>query len=288
MRVIETFITYVPRENIRRSANYFVQDSSNHNGHYLSQHSHEPAHQEGFHGCWYSEGYISGTQVKAPLSSDAAETVVTREELMRAYDLVEQGYTLWFGGDCPVSNGVIIDVATKSDNRYPHVVSANGIWGEYSEIIAYRLSRSVDKDVALPAAGISVSVNSRTVTRFWKDINASVTVDEYITRATDDALETRLKKLDNITGGVWPVSDSEKLLVTADNQLIRFEPEKVITRAQWDDYVSRKIRVGDKVKIEYAGTSGEVLCVGNRTVFIRLDDGHELSTAPEYITRIPQ
>ena len=62
----------------------------------------------------------------------------------------------------------------------------------------------------------------------------------------------------------------------------------IVTRAQWEDYVSSKIRVGDKVKIEYAGTNGEVLCVGNRTVFIRLDDGHELSTAPEYITRIPQ
>ena len=150
MRVIETFITYVPRENIRRSANYFVQDSSNHNGHYLSQHSHEPAHQEGFHGCWYSEGYISGTQVKAPLSTDAAETVVTREELMRAYDLVEQGYTLWFGGECPVGDGVIVDVVFRLINS--PVGTDDGSFYRWSkkdvstDIIAYRISQLNNKE----------------------------------------------------------------------------------------------------------------------------------------------
>ena len=274
MRVIETFITYVPRENIRRSANYFVQDSSNHNGHYLSQHSHEPAHQEGFHGCWYSEGYISGTQVKAPLSSDAAETVVTREELMRAYDLVEQDYTLWFGGECaPVSNGTRVDYICDDGQVGNNVTARMLNWKD--GIIAYRLSRSTDKDVApLVELDPVVTIYSRKPVNFYESLT--------------DKLETRLKKLDNITGGAWPVSDDEKLLVTADNQLIRFEPEKLITRAQWDDYVSRKIRVGDKVLVSKGTVSHEVVFIGEKSAFLRTETGLEFSARLNSLTRIPQ
>ena len=89
MRVIETFVKHVPREKLPADAKWFMQDgdgelkSSPENGkpYYVSR-------------VWMREKSRGAIFNTVRVSSDAAETVVTREELMRAYDLVEQGYTL--------------------------------------------------------------------------------------------------------------------------------------------------------------------------------------------------
>ena len=169
-----------------------------------------------------------------------------------------------------------MDVVCRGGHTYSCKIAGDGMWCEGSFIIAYRLSRSVDKDVAAPLVELDpvVTIYSRKPVNFYESLT--------------DKLETRLKKLDNITGGVWPVSDDEKLLVTADNQLIRFEPEKLITRAQWDDYVSRKIRVGDKVLAGKGTTVHEVLFIGENTCFTRNEHGFEGAILTSRLTRIPQ
>ena len=148
MRVIETFVTSVPREKIPAYAKWFMQ-SINNGVLLISDGEVKPVN---IGNIWNFQG--AGLRVKclgeAPLSTDAAETVVTREELMRAYDLVEQGYTLWFGGECPVEKGKLVDVAFR---HYGESESEDDGWsyglgdrGLNYDIIAYRLSQDAVKD----------------------------------------------------------------------------------------------------------------------------------------------
>lgn len=97
MRVIETFVTSVPREKIPADAKWFMQDVHTENIKF-SRFDEKPTISI-HHNQWFRGPILGGDDNfgSYPLSTDAAETVVTREELMRAYDLVEQGYTLWFG-----------------------------------------------------------------------------------------------------------------------------------------------------------------------------------------------
>lgn len=259
MRVIETFVKHVPRENIPADAKWFVQGSVSGGLFSITGKDKPVLCGTGWHGIGKTLRHSTQT-----VATDAAETVVTREELMRAYDLVEQGYTLWFGGECPVECGAIVDVVFRSDKRGEasdvgefYRWSARGV---ATDIIAYRLSRSVDKDV------------------------------NRVTNARDSAaLKTRLELLDKMTDGVWPGADDEKFLVTADGkQLIRHNPEKLITRAQWDDYVSRKIRVGDRVLVSKGTVPYKVVFIGEHRAFLRTDSGFESSAKLNLLTRISQ
>lgn len=67
----------------------------------------------------------------------------TREDLIRAYDLVEQGYTLWFGGECPVDGYSIVDVELR-DYVTSEYNFADKIKWEHNEIsedvIAYKVN----------------------------------------------------------------------------------------------------------------------------------------------------
>lgn len=224
---------------------------------------------------WYRDGDEDSSYEFdcCELAADAAETVVTREELMRAYDLVEQGYTLWFGGDCPVSNGVIIDVAMKSDNRYPHVVSADGIWGEYSEIIAYRLSRSVDKDVAAANRVTNARDAAPLVELDQADTIVAAAIEKRIELCGDDKWDVKFEK-------ICVNSDTGHLSGTGNDLVI-------VTRKQWGDYVSRKIRVGDKVKTR-RGNEVEVLFLTSDNAAVRYNSGAENMLPLGSLTRIPQ
>ena len=139
MRVIETFVTYVPRSHICDNAKFFVQDWEDG---LMCQYSKKPVPGDFY---WESNGYLSEFEFSVKdVASDAAETVVTREELMRAYDLVEQGYTLWFGGDCPVGGEISVDHIC--DNGYSGKrTPANLLHWNSTGIIAYRIIK-VDED----------------------------------------------------------------------------------------------------------------------------------------------
>ena len=256
MRVIETFVKFVPREKIPADAKWFVQGPIT--GSLLSIEGAEAPVRVGTGWSGFGKVYHHSSQ---QLATDAAETVVTREELMRAYDLAEQGYTLWFGGDAVPGADVCVDYVCDTGFVGKNIAAKMISWAP-GKIIAYRLSRSVDKDVA--------AVNR-------------------VTNARDSAaLKTRLELLDKMTGGVWPGADDEKFLVTADGkQLFSFEPEKLITHAQWDDYVSRKIRVGDKAET-YGGKTVDVLFIGDVKAFVRHATGNEFSIPLNRLTRISQ
>ena len=156
MRVIEAFVKYIPREEIPDDAKWLIQDSD---GEVKSSSSHTKPEMEA--GVW--QRGLTKTRGKSwylSKSEDAETTVVTREELMRAYDLTEQGYTLWFGGECPVPAGTIIDVEYRSlsgVSNIPAGVIFRGAGKYYwvkgwlggndassDDIIAYRLSSVPD------------------------------------------------------------------------------------------------------------------------------------------------
>lgn len=278
MRVIETFVTSVPRENIRPTANYFVQDYSNYNEHALSQHSAAQEPQECSPGCWYSEGYIPGTQVKAPLSSDAAETVVTREELMRAYDLVEQGYTLWFGGECPVDGNLRVDFyVVRHDFLYNR--TAKEVNWSNSSLVAYRLSRSVDKDVA----AVNRVANARDAAPLVELDHADTIIAAVIEANLKGRLATGVTdatSFPRLTGEQACFSLDGRISANGDNLVI-------ISRKQWDDYVNRKIRVGDKVKTDRNNVV-TVLFIGEKTAFVKFQSGAEIAINLNRLTRIPQ
>ena len=139
----------MPREEIPADAKWFVQDALR--GLLRSCVDDVAPEYQNDHELWQSVNrcilYGFSCQIVA---SDAAETVVTREELMRAYDLVEQGYTLWFGGECPVGDGVIVDVVFRLINS--PVGTDDGSFYRWSkkdvstDIIAYRISQLNNKE----------------------------------------------------------------------------------------------------------------------------------------------
>lgn len=116
MKLLELIVSKVKREDIPESANFFVQDWNKGSDVAISF-TRKPNNSESELE-WKGIGYLIGGLIRiGELSEDAATTIITREELMRAYDLVEQGYTLWFGGDCPVAPGVKVEAVTNCGTK---------------------------------------------------------------------------------------------------------------------------------------------------------------------------
>lgn len=273
MRVIETFVKFVPREKIPADANWFAQGSIG--GELLGSYDEEKPYNDAI--WWISKGSFFGVQ---PIATDAAETVVTREELMRAYDLVEQGYTLWFGGECPVDEDTVVDVVWRDGREHHQVVAKKktpfrSYFGT-GYTVAYRLNRSVDKDV-------NRVTNARDSVPVLKVDSDAVTVAS----AIENNIKGRLRHgCDDDTS--FPHPDHNQVCMGSDGKLKTSGNDlMVITRAQWDDYVSRKIRVGDKVKT-HSCSEVEVLFVTDKTALVRYPKGAETSIALENLTRIPQ
>lgn len=168
LHVLELFVREVPREEIPNDAKWFMQDGGS--AGLLKSSHYEPLKVTGSGLCvdgsyfWERRISIGRISIKGnrEFSSheeacDSSSTLITREELMRAYDLVEQGYTLWFGGECPVPTGTIIDVEYRTlsgVSNIPAGVYFRGagrhFWirgwrdlidGVNDDIIAYRLSK---------------------------------------------------------------------------------------------------------------------------------------------------
>lgn len=261
MRVIETFVKYVPREAIPTDAKWFMQDDSGELK--SSPFEREP---ESYNGWWCRGSISSGNDVfgNHKLATDAAETVVTREELMKAYDLVEQGDTLWFGGDCPAEKGTLADVIYRNGDENLHVEAGvspcntgsipeknASDWGSYgfsNDIIAHRLSEGGTKleDLA-PLSEEKVkaiqSVIANNQTKTWSYHPDSILVNK----------ET----------GIFCSG--------ADNFAI-------ITKDEWNTYLdSIKIEVGDTVSFIHSDAFYKVLYVGEEKAFIKDSDGTEYS-----------
>lgn len=138
LHVLELFVTEVPREDIPDFARFFVQDKKD-GKLKSSRYNHRPTNKGG----WWYRGNMNLNDDSYgfyPVATDASETIVTREELMSAYDLVEQGYTLWFGGDPVPSMDVRVDYVCDNGFVGEHIAARMINWAP-GEIIAYRLSK---------------------------------------------------------------------------------------------------------------------------------------------------
>lgn len=59
---------------------------------------------------WYSKGTISRYINMPELADDWQTAIVTKEQYDNACKLVDDGYTLWFGGECPVNAHEVVEV----------------------------------------------------------------------------------------------------------------------------------------------------------------------------------
>ena len=60
---------------------------------------------------WYSKGTISRWIDITERADDWQTAIVTKEQYDNACKLVDDGYTLWFGGECPVNHDTLVDLA---------------------------------------------------------------------------------------------------------------------------------------------------------------------------------
>ena len=268
MKLIELIVKNVKREGIPEDACFFAQDADDA---LIFWYSEKPIFSQ-TKGYWDASGDSHYLEIEGDIvvSPDAAETVVTREELMRAYDLVEQGYTLWFGGECPVERETLVDYVCENGFIGVSVLSKRVRWSKSAyddNIIAYRLSRSIDTSVT----------NAR-------DAAPLVELDH-----ADTIVATAIEKRVEVTDiHEWSVK-ADKICINLKTGLLAGQGDNlvIITRAQWDDYVSRKIRVGDKAKT-LRGTVVRVLFVTHKTALVEYEDGTETSFDLTSLTRLSQ
>lgn len=267
MKVIETFVKYVPREKIPEGAKWFVQDNDGELK--CSNDLNKPS--RGIF-AWTRHDSYSGIEFSVKsLSTDAAETVVTREELMQAYNLVEQGYTLWFSGDCPVEKGVFVDVIYRNstvstslpaNEDYPTERDASiAFWRNdesSNDIIAYRLSEVEDKSPSLPL------LSEEKI----KAIQANI---KYKGHMGWSGGSFNFISINPESGGNTWVGDHLVL----------------ITKDEWNTYLKTiKIEVGDTVSFIHSDVFYKVLYVGKKKAFIKDSDGTEYSFPLEELSKV--
>ena len=105
---------------------------------------------------WVSKGCLTGHGVEmSELTDDWQTAIVTKEQYDNACKLVDDGYTLWFGGECPVHPRekvqVVFNKGTQSDpDKYTAASDWNWRWGDnWTNIIAYKVMASSDEELSV-------------------------------------------------------------------------------------------------------------------------------------------
>ncbi len=103
---------------------------------------------------WYSKGTISRYINMPELADDWQTAIVTKEQYDNACKLVDDGYTLWFGGECPVPYDTHVQVwlndGTKGDSQYPLAKHWRWEWDSgVLNIIAYKIAVSSDEELSV-------------------------------------------------------------------------------------------------------------------------------------------
>ena len=259
MKLIELIIKHVPRDDIHPDAKFFAQDDGEY--HETWGFSEKPYLR--IEGDWNSDEGIEFELRNIPVAEDANETVVTRGQLEFLWNLQDQGYTLAFGTE-PMPSGTwfVENYYTLSDGIVYHAAKkSEGV------ITAYH-----------PAQRFSVKNESRPRVEHHGLDHADTIVAA--------AIEERLS-LDGETK--WPV-DSDKICVNLKTGYLSANGDDliIITRKMWDDYVSRKIRVGDKVTIGSRSSVVTVLHIGEKNAFVRYNNGAELAVSLNRLTRVSE
>lgn len=103
---------------------------------------------------WCSAGALS-KYINMPERADDWQTaIVTKEQYDNACKLVDDGYTLWFGGECPVPYDTHVQVwmndGTKGDSQYPLAKHWRWEWDSgVLNIIAYKIAVSSDEELSV-------------------------------------------------------------------------------------------------------------------------------------------
>ena len=258
MKLIELIIKHVPCDKIHPDAKFFAQDTCS-GMRTLFQYLDMPKPKhEGIPGYWGGTYSVGGIFNMRKAAEDARDTVVTREQLEFLWNLQDQGYTLVFDGSNPFQNPTddLVDIIPFNFFGPAQTLrTLNVVW---KNVIAYRLVKNESRSPI-------------------KEISVDATVET----------KKRLEQFDKSCDGVWPGKDWEKFAVIVEGQVVRIEEDKIITRKMWDEYVSRKIRVGDKVKTP-SGELVTVLHIGERNAFVRYGTGDELSLSLGVLTRVSE
>lgn len=96
-----------------------------------------------------------------PLASDYDTAIITREQYEAALAAKNDGWIEWGGGECPVEEGVLVDVKHRDGEVYqnkPAIGDNNVCWshtGFHGDIIAYRLHKPSEADKARASAWIA-------------------------------------------------------------------------------------------------------------------------------------
>lgn len=261
MKLIELIIKHVPRDKIHPDAKFFAQDDGEY--HETWGFSEKPYLRMG--GDWNSDEGIEFELRNIPVAEDACDTVVTREQLEFLWNLQDQGYTLVFGANPFTSptDALVEIVPFNFFGQSQTLRTLNVVW---KNVIAYR-----------PAHRLSIKNESRSRVEYHELDHADTIVAA--------AIEKRLS-LDGDTK--WPV-DSDKICVNLKTGYLSANGDDlvIITRKMWDDYISRKIRVGDKVKTQ-SGAVVTVLHIGEKNAFVRYNNGAELAVSLNRLTRVSE
>ncbi len=101
---------------------------------------------------WCDEGTISRYINMPELADDWQTAIVTKEQYDNACELVEDGYTLWFGGECPVNHDTLVDLAFDDNADIDSARPAfHYDWKNQSSpnIIAYKVAVSSDEELSV-------------------------------------------------------------------------------------------------------------------------------------------
>lgn len=98
---------------------------------------------------WVSKGCLAGNGIDlTELANDWQTAIVTKEHYDNAYKLVDDGYTLWFGGECPVHPREKVQVVLDGESLDGHDDfnrASNWRWeweDGLTNIIAYKVINS--------------------------------------------------------------------------------------------------------------------------------------------------
>lgn len=257
MKLIELIIKHVPRDDIHPDAKFFAQDYFQGDIRLGQFKNHPAANYNGRIGYWFEKEFITRNDLPE-LAEDARNTVVTREQLNYLWTLQDQGYTLVFGAE-PMPSGTwfVENYYTLSDGMVHHAdKKSEGV------ITAYR----------------PVKNESRSRVEYHELDHA------------DTIVAAAIEKIIEITDDTdWPVRAAAQISFDVKQGCLTFTGDDliIITRKMWDDYVSRKIRVGDKVKTPSGGVV-TVLHIGEKSAFVRYNSGAELALSLNRLTRVSE
>lgn len=87
-------------------------------------------------GLWSSNGMVVGASIPGLERADDWQTaIVTKEQYDNACKLVDDGYTLWFGGECPVEDISLPSVVMKNGEHNDKAIAVAYNW---DDVIAYK------------------------------------------------------------------------------------------------------------------------------------------------------